>query len=858
MARPARHGGEILMAEAAAAPAAAPAGALARLRARLAARPDTEHEQCILRFIIGTLLVLYLLPGTSGDERALILYGGGAHFVIGALIFLRTAYSTNVSPARRVLAQFADVAVITWYMALCGETAAPLFLLYIWVTLGSGFRFGVRYLVTELVMSVAGFAIAIYVNDWWRSHPALGIGLLVGMFAVSMYVSSLVRRMFDALARAEAANLAKRRFISVMSHEMRTPLNAIIGMADLLRDTSLSREQADMLQTLRGSSRVMLGLVEDVLDFSKIEAGKLALEKTDFDLHALVNSTCRIVAAQAAAKGIEFVVSIMPEVPPAVRGDPHHLRQILINLAGNAVKFTERGSVTVHVSAHSETDSGVRLKFSIRDTGIGVAPEAQARIFESFMQADQSTTRRFGGTGLGTTIAKQLVELMGGRLGLESAVGLGSTFWFEINLEKQPERAGVAGAGDLAGARVLLVGFPAAQREPLELALAGWGATPVAAATMEEGVTRLVAEIALAKPYQSALLYATGEDRKLAQRFRRAAPNPSPPTILAVPREADVQRFDALSSGFTAILELPFDKRQLFNVLHSVSAGEEIREGVVRLQDYARRGAARRVRVLVADDNPTNREVIGKILERGGHSVALANDGQQALDALEREPFDIVILDRNMPGMGGIEALQALRLMTRGRERLPVIVLSADATPVAKREALEAGADAFLPKPAEALRLLEEIQTLCAAVPERARPAEAPVPGRAAGRLPEPVPVVNFETLEHLRELGSSVAFVEKLIRVFIADNSALLGRVEQALAGRNYHELRSLLHAIKGSSASMGTDRLTRLCTTFDRLSDAELRLQAPALVRTLTEELATVRAQLERYVQDRQSSAV
>jgi len=847
------------MAQPSAAVPAPPAGALARLRARLKARPDTEHEQGILRLVIGALLVLYLLPGTTGRERELIELVGVAQLVVGLLIFLRIAYTTHISPARRIFAQLDDVGTVTCYMAISGEWAAPLFLIYIWVTLGSGFRFGPKYLVTELVMSVIGFAIAIYVNPWWQAHTALGVGLLLGMFIVSMYVLSLVRRMFEALARAEAANVAKRRFISVISHEMRTPLNAIIGMADLLRDTPLTREQADMLQTLRGSSRVLLGLVEDVLDFSKIEAGKLQLEKTDFDLHALVNSTCRIVAAQAASKGIEFVVSIMPEVPPAVRGDPHHLRQILINLSGNAVKFTERGSVTVHVSAHSETEKSVRLKFSIRDTGIGIAAEAQARIFESFMQADQSTSRRFGGTGLGTTIAKQLVELMGGKLGLESAVGLGSTFWFEITLEKQPERAGLAGAGDLAEARVLLIGFPQASREPLEQALSGWGVAPVAAATVEEGVARLVAEIALAKPYHSALLYASGEDPKLAQRFRRAAPNPSPPTVLAVPRDADVQRFDALSSGFTAILELPFDKRQLFNVLHSVSAGEERREGVVRLQDYARRGSAKKLRVLVADDNPTNREVIAKILERGGHTVGLANDGEQALDAVQREHFDTVILDRNMPGIGGIEALQALRLMTRGRERLPVIILSADATPASRREALEAGADAFLPKPVEALRLLEEIQTLCAAL-DRGQPGQAGDAAAAAVRVQrglESVPVVNFDTIEHLRQLGSSVAFVEKLVRVFIADNSTLLIKVEQTLAARNYHELRSLLHAMKGSSASMGTDRLTRLCASYDKLSDAELRLQAPSLLRTLTEELAVVRGELERYVQERQSSA-
>src|SRR5574341_1012803 len=748
------------------------------------------------------------------------------------IIFFRIAYSTTVSPARRVFAQLADVAAISWYMAVFGEPAGWLFLLYIWVTLGSGFRFGARYLVSELAMSVVGFGVVLTVNDFWHSHLPLGVGLLVAMIAVNLYVLSLVRRMFDALARA------KRRFISMVSHELRTPLNAIIGMADLLRDTQLNREQADMLQTLRGSSRVMLGLIEDVLDFSKIEAGKVVLEKTDFDLHALVNSTCRIVAAQAAVKGVDFVVSIMPEVPPAVRGDPHHLRQVLINLAGNAVKFTQQGSVTVHASVQAENDATVRLKFSIRDTGIGIAPEAQAKIFESFTQADQSTTRRFGGSGLGTTIAKQLVQLMGGRIGLESSLGLGSTFWFEVDLEKQPEQAGTA-TGDLAGARILLVGFPPRERAAVEEALAGWGAVPTAVAGVDDGVSRLVAEISLAKPYHSALLYASGEDLNLAQRFRRSAPNPAPPTVLAVPRDADVRRFEVLSSGFASVLELPFDKRRLFNVLHSVAADDDIHEGVVRLQDYARRGsAAIKLRVLVADDNPTNREVVGKILERSGHRATLVNDGEQALDAIERDAPDLVILDRNMPGMGGMEALQALRMITGGRERLPVIILSADVTPDAKREALEAGADSFLPKPIEAMRLLDEIQRLAGAKPEAPRKAEAPMILQRPAVPPAAPPVVNAETLGHLEELGSSLAFVERLIHVFLADSGAILERIEKVLAGRDYHEFRSLVHAMKGSSASMGTDRLTRTCSGLDALSDAELRLRAPSLVRTRSEE--------------------
>ena len=664
------------------------------LRARLAARPDTEHEQAIVRMVVGAVIVSYLLPdalvrgGASLFDPVVVLTG---YLLAAVVVFVSIVAMPGESPARRLVTMVIDIGTLTWCMAHFDERAAPLVLVYVWVTLANGFRFGPNYLLFALGLSVAGFGTVLAASEFWHAHLGVGIGLMIGVVALSLYVRTLVKQLFDALARAEAANQAKRRFVSVVSHEMRTPLNAIIGMADLMRDTSLTREQADMLQTLRGSSQLMLGLVEDVLDFSKIEAGKLALERTDFDLHALVNSTSRILATQAAAKGIEFVVSIMPQVPPALKGDPHHLRQILINLAGNAVKFTERGSVTVHVSSEDETEARVRLKFSVRDTGIGIAPEAQKRIFESFTQADQTTTRRFGGTGLGTTIAKQLVELMGGKIGLESAVGLGSTFWFEVDFDKQPEQAGAA-AGELAGARMLLVGFPAGERERLEQALASWGALAVEARDLDDAVHRLTADISLAKPYHSALLYAASSaaDMQLVQRFRRAAPNPAPPAIIAVPRDADLPRFAALSAGYAAVLELPVDKPQLFNVLHSVSAADEPREGVVRLNDYARRGAhGKKLHVLVADDNPTNREVISRILEHGGHTVVLANDGEQALDAIEQTHFDVVLLDRNMPGMGGIEALQALRLMTRGGPRLPVAVLSADATPEARTECLE-------------------------------------------------------------------------------------------------------------------------------------------------------------------------
>ena len=835
---------------------------LKALNTRLSGRPDTEHEQALVRIVLTMVLGLYMLKGFSFAD------GGGlspeatvffAYFGVSAALLAWTLASTSVSHLRRLISLIADFGTLTWTMWFFEEQALALFLVYVWVTLANGFRFGPRYLLLSLGLSIGGFSIVLGTSTYWRLHLDEGIGLLLGLLVLSLYVLSLVNRMFDALSRAEAANQAKRRFISVVSHEMRTPLNAIIGMADLMRGTPLSREQADMLQTLRSSSQMLLGLVEEVLDFSKIEAGKLTLERTPFDLHALVNSTSRIVAAQAAAKRVQFVVSIMPEVPPALVGDPHHMRQILINLASNAVKFTERGSVTLHVSAEEETGPVVRLKFSIRDTGIGIAPEAQKRIFESFAQADQSTTRRFGGTGLGTTIARQLVELMGGKIGVESAVGLGSTFWFEVSLDKQAEKTN-AGDGELAGARVLLVGFPQPEFAAMTEALASWGAAPFAENSVEEAAQRLTTEISLARPYHSVLLYgATGSaGAPLAERFARSAPNPAPPAILCVPREHQVQRFAALSAGYTAVLELPFDKRQLFNVMHSVAAGDEVRDGVVRLEDYARRGAGHRsFTVLAADDNPTNREVIGKILERGGHTVTLVSDGDEVLEALGKATYDIVLLDRNMGRMGGVEALQMIRLMGRGLERIPVIVLSADVTPDARRECLEAGADAFLPKPIEAMRLLEGIQELVrggvgAVVTATERNAGA------AGRAPfAQTPVINVETLAQLEALGSP-GFLERLIGVFVADNEVLIEKVHASVAARAFVDFRNHLHAMKGSAASMGAERLTRVCNDLGKLSDAELRLRSPQLVKSLEEELAAAREALQRYLKSQRQSAV
>jgi two-component system, sensor histidine kinase RpfC len=837
---------------------------LRRLRTRLKERPDTEHEQALVRVAVGAVFFFYLLPeALSGgleagiDSTSLLLPMFG-FMVLAAGIFASIVISPGASPVRRVLGAVVDSAAASYFMVRTGVNGLPLYVVYLWIIVGNGFRYGKAYLLNTLALSCVGFAVVLYASPFWQGHLGVGGSLLLTMVALSMYVLTLVKRLNDAIHRAEAANLAKRQFVSTVSHEMRTPLNAIIGMIELLRDSALNGEQTGMVKTIGASSRAMLGLIEDVLDFSKIEAGKLTIARERFDLYALVNGVMQMLRPQAEAKELSFVSMVMPDVPSVARGDEAHLRQVLINLLANAVKFTERGGVTLHLSRVDGGPEAVTLKFSIRDTGIGIAPQDQRRIFESFTQADQTQTRRFGGTGLGTTIAKQLVELMGGRMGLESAVGLGSTFWFELPLalEADERRDQEQEPAERIEMPVLAIGFPAEPFAQIESMIRGWGGSCVRATGPDDAAAHLDAAERDGRSPGCALLYASdvaAAEREVT-RLRRQLGARQLPVALCAPAASDIHRTPIVQGGYSAVLSLPAAKRMVFNTLYALTAADQA-DGVVFISDYLkRREVVRRLRVLVADDNAVNRTVLAKILERANHELTLVESGEEALDAVQRERFDIAILDRNMPGLSGVEAIRALRLMELGGRRLPIIVLSADVTEEARREAIDAGADLYLTKPVQATKLLEALLTLSTPAETAARAPTEPV---AAPQTQTAGSVLDYEQLTLLEGLGSRSDFMERLIGVFVADSGALMDKMDAAVDAKRFGELRSLIHSLRGSAGSIGAERLTRGCARLQELAEGELRLRGKLHLRELRADLDQTRTELTDYLKKRKSSA-
>jgi two-component system sensor histidine kinase RpfC len=816
--------------------------ALAEMKRRFAAREDSEHEQAALRIIIVGLILAYMAlfhgaPANWSPVEVTLVVGLTGFFTVAIALFVAIVIWPGKNLPRRLIGMLVDNGGATWYMCLAGEYGFSMIGVFLFVTFGNGFRYGRRYLFASQLLCLVGFCSVLAFVPYWSRHRAAGIGLLIALVVLPLYISTLLKRIQEARAKAEEANVAKTSFLANMSHEMRTPLNGIVGVVDLLRTTALSPSQVELVSLLRHSISVLRSLVDDVLDITKIEAGRLTIEVTSFDLHASINGLVQLMRPHAQAKGLALNAMIDPALEYRLRGDPHHLRQILLNLLGNAIKFTETGEVKLTVSLSKESEVAVTARFEVTDTGIGIAPDAVERIFERFVQADQSTTRKYGGTGLGTTIAKQLTELMGGNIGVESTLGKGSTFWLELPLLKDIDEP-LRQLGDNAGERepaTTIVVAPSGHGDvqhaledigescelvsahALPAVLEGYrkeGRAPralVAVCTIDQACTAFNALLSRMPDARTALIYvANGE--------------------LSV---VDKARVNSLNGAYALEYATP---RLLRNAIHASLAG--IENAIDANADLPAVLGRKRVslRILVADDNATNQKIIRQLLESAGHEVIVASDGEEALDLYEAEDPDLGIFDFNMPHRSGVEVIQAIRAMEPPGTRMPAMVLSASVTVEARSRAANAGADEFVGKPFDAAALLQQIDRLArplheqgsrvhkntgrrlhVAVDNVTKPIEKNVPAAQTEVEDRTGDLVDADRLAQLDDIAQSASFLSELIEGFASDVEDVLSRAERASATADHRSIGDLMHALKGAAVGVGASKLALMAREFE-----------------------------------------
>ena len=812
------------------APLAAPVRWMA---SRLRGRPDSEHEMSFNRLAFAVIIVIVLLVNRSsgglGSALAVMaLYIPLALGVLGHILLF-----PGISRGRRLFALVLDCGFLSWQLHLGGEVASLFYPIYLWVIFGNGFRFGLTWLKISIPVATICFAAVVVTTPFWYHRWHLSAGLLVGLVILPLYAGTLIRKLSQATKAAEEASQAKSLFLASVSHELRTPLTAIVGMTGLLRESPLVAEQREMVETVDVATRSLQSLINGLLDLSRIEAGRMPVSNEPFDLVALLVDVRRLVESQVRERGLGFDIHVTPRTPLRLTGSRQHLHEIMVNLVGNAVKFTREGSVTVAVDAEPAEDGALRLKVEITDTGIGIAPESQQRIFEDFTQADASILNRFGGTGLGLAITRRLVALLGGSVAVESVPGEGSTFRFDVlvsppDAEWPADEAGSVRDEPWRPRGVVIVCRDTAPLFGLTEALAALGITPILA-DPRQGPARMF-------PPQAAgavrLVY--GPDARGLPLLSLAGSGSTPRTVLIEPQASE--GLPDLTARRRCACVLP--ERPTVTQLHRALDLAFRLAATSPAQAAAPRPAraATPRRVLLADDNRINQRVFSRILEGAGHSVVVAQSGDEALDVLEdrADELDLVLMDFNMPDTDGLEATKLYRMMATGGRRLPIVGLTADATAQTDSRWRDAGMDDCLIKPVEPAALLAAVDRLAREAPE----TSAPVPLRPTVVRLDTAACLDETALESLRRLGGA-EFVAELMEDYLQDAELLLDKLAHNAARGDLAAFRIDAHALQSSSANIGAVGLGRLCAPWRDLRGEELRAGAIEFTRQAQAEL-------------------